>query len=151
DLGEGVGGLAKGLPKSLPLIRRFAAPSPRLRGEGTTAGLRDFEGGGGVAAGGGQPAVAAQLGEAQGLEALAVEGGGAGMELVVVAFGAVLAGEGLEEGDAAAEFGEPGQAPVEFARRQVVQHVATDQQVGGWARAQQREVGEAGEVQVAAA
>src|SRR5690606_18951909 len=85
DLGEGVGGLAKGLPKSLPLIRRFAAPSPRLRGEGTTAGLRDFEGGGGVAAGGGQPAVAAQLGEAQGLEALAVEGGGAGMELVVVA------------------------------------------------------------------
>src|SRR3546814_16748381 len=63
----------------------------------------------------------------------------------------VLAAEGLEEGDTAAQFGQSRQAAVEFARGQVVQHVAAHQQVDRRAGPQLREVGEAREVQVAVA
>ena len=61
----------------------------------------------------------------------------------------VLAGEGFEEGHAAAQFRQCRQAAVEFARRQVMQHVAADQQVDRRARAQEFEVAEARKMQVA--
>src|SRR3546814_3713408 len=73
------------------------------------------------------------------------------LEIVLVALGLVLAAEGLEEGDTAAQFGQSRQAAVEFARGQVVQHVAAHQQVDRRAGPQLREVGEAREVQVAVA
>src|SRR5690606_32464054 len=69
-----------------------------------------------------EPAVRTELAEAQRLEALAIELRGARAELVLVAFGLVFAGEGLQEGDPAAQLGHPGQALVQFAGGQVVQH-----------------------------
>src|SRR3546814_3207643 len=57
----------------------------------------------------------------------------------------------VEEGDAAAQLGQAGQAAVDLGRGQVVQHVAAHQQVDRRTRPQLREVGEAREVQVAVA
>ena len=68
----------------------------------------------------------------------------------VVAFGLVFLREGLEEGHAAAEVGQAGQPLRQFARRQVVHHVAANQQVDRRAGPQVREVAEAREMQVAA-
>src|SRR5690554_2897082 len=82
----------------------------------------NLEGGGAGRQGRRQPAVRAQCTEPRGFETAAVERAGAGDEAVLVALGGVLAGEGLEEGHAAAEFGQPRQAAVDFARLQVVQH-----------------------------
>ena len=57
----------------------------------------------------------ADLAETERFEAIAIEPRVATEETVLVAAGRVLAGEGFEEGDAAAEFGQARQAAVEFA------------------------------------
>ena len=93
----------------------------------------------------------AQLPESKRGEAPAIETGRALLELVLVAHRAVLAGEGFQERDPAAEFRQPGQPAVQFARVEIVQDVAADQQVHGRAGAQLREVAEARQVQVATA
>ena len=90
------------------------------------------------------------LREAERFEALPIERRGALLEIVFVADGLVFLREGFQERDAAAQLGERRESAIEFAHRQVMQHVAADQQVGGRAGTQAFEVGEARQVQAAA-
>src|SRR5690348_2243111 len=101
-----------GVPR---LLRRSITPLGR--GPPCPGSNRDFERRGGAGEGGREPAVGAERGEAQRLEAPPVEARRPGDETVLVALGLVLAGEGLEEGDAAAQGRQARQPAVERARR----------------------------------
>ena len=75
--------------------------------------------------------------------------GGAALESVGIAVDAVLARERLDERHPPAQLSQRRQAAVQFARVEVMQHVAAYQQVYGGAGAQVLEVTEARQVQVA--
>src|SRR5688500_19184226 len=87
--------------------------------------------------------------QAMGAELLAVPACGAGLEADMVAFELVLAGEGFQEGDASAKLRQSGQAALQFACRQVVQHIRANQQVDRRAGTQLGEVAEVRVVQIA--
>src|SRR4249919_3109097 len=93
----------------------------------------------------------AELGESGRLEPLSIEAGGARLEVVLVAFGRILAREGFEERYPPGQFRQAGQTAPQVAGGEVMQHVAAHQQVDRRARPQQGEVGEVREMQVAAA
>lgn len=97
-----------------------------------------------------EPQVRAQRGEAERFQTVAIEACPPGVETFRIALNTILARERLQERDATAQFGKPGQAAVELARGQVMKHVAADEQVDRRAWAQVFEVPEPREVQVSA-
>ena len=123
---------------------------PRRPIIGTAGSGGGFQCGQLVCQSGSQPAMRTHRAQALGHEAALVPGCRTRLEADMVAFKLVLGSEAFQEGHAATQFGQARQAALQFARRQVVQHVRTDQQVHGRTRAQLGEVAEVRVVQVAA-